>query len=441
MSSGDRTKTSASRPAVTDRGKVVSLLDHLPTFSREGREHLAGALAYRGASSWPGASATPPGTILEAIVELFRLRTDIPLELPLIAALSLVSGWLNSRRVKIDIGIGQESPKLWTLALAGSGSGKSFTVAIVQKFLADREGAPAVPMLENASSAAAFVDNVEQTPRGLWIRDEFGQFLSQINKIQHMEEIKDVLLRAYSGEPIERGTRAKRVRVDDHAISILGITVQDTFEQQIGADSLVDGFAQRFNYIIAASDPTRPITDFPIYFENMDAPEAVDLVARIREGWLRILDREDMSDARLTIDNEARALFKATFRNLFGKARLPRSFYRRTLFSMFSYAAVYHVLTERPGTVIGRESMAHAAHMIGIHLEHGQKLLRGYGLGELEKVVRKAERIRDRLARTGADLQARDLVAGIREIRTAAMARDVMGLMAPLPGPQAVGQA
>ncbi len=85
------------------------------------------------------------------------------------------------------------------------------------------------------------------------LRDEFGQFLSQIQNLRHMEETKDMLLQAYSGSPIQRLTKETQISIRDHAISILGITVGDTFESQIGADSLVDGFAQRFNYIVASA--------------------------------------------------------------------------------------------------------------------------------------------------------------------------------------------
>ena len=369
--------------------------------------------------------------MLEDIIELFRRETDIPLELPLVTTLSLVSGHLNSQGVTVDVGFSLECPKLWTVVLAPSGAGKSFALATVEKMLSGGREQPPVPMLQNAASAAMFVDNVEETPRGLWVRDEFGQFLNQINELQHMEEIKDILLNAYSGRPIERRTRAKSTRIEAHALSILGLSVAETFESQIGAESLVDGFAQRFNYLLADADPARPVTDFPIYFEGRGTPDVQARLTRIESAWRAIIARRDLEGAVFSADEPALAEFKETFRSMYGDAEIPKSFYRRTLFSMFSYAAVYHVLTGTPGTVLTRDSMSLAARMVGLHLDHGRRLLNGYGLSDLEKAIRKAEDLRDRRKAAGREIKPRDLVANIREIHNARMAREIMDLMRP----------
>lgn len=55
-------------------------------------------------------------------------------------------------------------------------------------WLTDIEGNVVVPALATASSAARFVDNIQQVPKCLLVRDEFGQFLRQIQNIPHMEK-------------------------------------------------------------------------------------------------------------------------------------------------------------------------------------------------------------------------------------------------------------
>ncbi|OIQ39451.1 MAG: hypothetical protein BM560_15545 [Roseobacter sp. MedPE-SWde] len=75
------------------------------------------------------------GSFLEEIIELFRRETDIPLEFPLVAALSIVSGYLNALGARYEISGSLYSPKLWTVVLAASGSGKTFATDKVASWL------------------------------------------------------------------------------------------------------------------------------------------------------------------------------------------------------------------------------------------------------------------------------------------------------------------
>lgn len=407
----------------------VSLLDTLPELSIEGQENIKAMLSYKGSPAWAGIKVVPPSSFLEDLIELFRRETDIPLELPLIAAISHVSGFLNAKSAQYEMGGSLHPPRTWTIVLAPSCSGKSFASKTIRQWLSTPDGKPAVPHLSNASSAAKFVANIEDTPKGLWIRDEFGQLLSQIQNMQHMEEIKDILLRAYSGDAIERRTKDTQIEVVDHALSILGITVGETFERQIGADSLVDGFAQRFNYLQAEADPDRPMSDFPIYFENMDAPENRVPFQRMQKSWLDLIDRNDLTEAIFTFEPEALQLFKDSFRNLFRETAIPGSFFRRSMFSVFSYAVLFHVIAGKAGTRIKRDSISCAVRMVTLHLDHAQRILNGYGLSQLEKIIRKAEVLQDKHTTKGIKLKPRDLISNIREIKTAAQARSILDLI------------
>jgi hypothetical protein len=315
-------------------------------------------------------------------------------------------------------------PKLWTVVLAPSGAGKTFTATTISKWLEGPSGEKPVPAINSASSAAKFAENLEQTPRGLLFRDEFGQFLSQIQKLRHMEEIKDILLQAYSGSPIQRLTKENQINIKDHAISILGITVVETFEEQIGADSLVDGFAQRFNYLLSQQDPDRQFVDHPIYFEGLNQPEQSNDLERIKTQWHNIIGRNDLPSAEFDFDAEALELFKEGFRKLFRDEDIPQSFYRRAMFSVFSYAVVFHVLSGRIGTTVDRDAMRMYGSEPGM-----KKLLEGFGLSDLEKTIQKAEKLKARLDAKGEKLTKRRLISGVREIPNAAQAAIILDLI------------
>ncbi|WP_170382200.1 DUF3987 domain-containing protein [Ruegeria atlantica] len=325
---------------------------------------------------------------------------------------------------------GQDHPvKLWSVVLGPSGVGKTLAIDKITEYMTgDRHGQPA-PIIESASSAARFVEDIEAKPRGLFSRDEFGQFLHQIQNIQYMEEIKDVLLRAYSGSPIERKTKETDISISNHAINILGLTVGETFSDQIRAASLVDGFAQRFNYILAPKDPARPTTDFPICFENDDTPEMKKRKDGIRSAWERVVGHPDLFDAVFEFDQEAISFYKNSFKEMFNEEEVPTSFYRRTAFSAFSYAVIFHTLAAKPGLKVEKDSMSLAIRMIGLHLEAARDLLKNYGLSELELTIQKAEKVKANCENSGKKFDNRALVSGVREIKNAAQARGITELM------------
>ncbi|WP_323804356.1 DUF3987 domain-containing protein [Sulfitobacter litoralis] len=360
-------KNAASKGAKQLAPQSPSLLSCLADLTTEGQETVQAFRSYNGSANWDGLKVVPPGSFLEEAIEIFRIGTDIPLELPLMAVLSHVSGYLNALGAKYEISGSEYSPKLWTVVLAPSGSGKTFATDRVERWLTDANGQPAVPALQSASSAAQFVVNIAQVPQGLMVRDEFGQFLNQIQNQRHMEEIKDILLQAYSGGAITRMTKEAQHSIHDHAFSILGITVGETFANQIGAESLVDGFAQRFNFIVADRDPARLTQNFPIYFEDWDAPAIQSRFTRLRADWLAMLSRTEFEGATFRFSSDAVNLFKDSFRTLFDETEIPASFYRRAMFSAFSYATVFHAVAGKSGTVIEPSSMSLAVRMVALN--------------------------------------------------------------------------
>jgi hypothetical protein len=373
---------------------------------------------------WHGKAAVPPASVLDDILTHFERHTDIPLELPFIGWMTYFSGWLCSQDVKIKIAEGQTiSPRLWNIALAPSGSGKTFAVNQIRKDM------KAVPEMENTASAVALIQAIQRTPKGIWFRDEMGQYLKSITTQPHMEKAKDVLLNAYNGDRLEHTTKKEKIEVEDYAFSILGITVFETFLAQVGTEALVDGFAQRFSVIVAQKDAKRPMTDYPLYFDDRKMTrDDKRRKERITKGMKALLGR-DIKGQMLTVSEDAMDIFTAMFQESF-KGQMPESFYRRLMFIMFSYAALYHYLLGHTGNTINNQAMAYASRVVMIHLKDTKTLLQEGGYGELHKLITKCQTWKDAWEEEkGRTAKPRDLIAGVWQIKTISEATAILKVL------------
>ena len=98
---------------------------------------------------------------------------------------------------------------------------------------------------------------------------------------------------------------------------------------------------------------------------------------------------------------------------------MPASFFRRIMWRTFKYALVYHVLLGKAEAVIDAEDVGWAVRVAGLHLADARRLLDGYRLTDLEKVVVKAEAVQARLGRRPTK---RELISDVRGIKNNAMA-------------------
>lgn len=370
---------------------------------------------------WRGMFAVPAGTLLDDVIEQFRSRTNIPLEVPFVTFLHYLAAWLLAQDVRVEVTnlndpqaaartIGMD---FWTVVLAASGAGKTWT----QRELASGLGEVA-PRIGGAVSAAAFIDELDQAPRALWIRDEFLQLLKAIEKPGNpMEEVKDYLLRIYDNEPIQRTTKKYDIRIDEPALSILGFNVDATFVNGMTPESLVDGFAQRFGYIFAQADPGRPWQKYPIWSVNNTA---------WREKWTRMTAG---ILPRYRADESAVGTFNEMFTSLAGD--VEESYFRRVLWRAHKYALLYHIICERGGEeVLTQTDYAWAHRLISMQLADAAKLISATSSSDLGKLVDKAEALRDKYAAQGKTITARALVQNVRGIRNAAEAKFVMDVLA-----------
>ncbi|ARJ67595.1 hypothetical protein WV31_19015 [Magnetospirillum sp. ME-1] len=398
----------------------MSLLDLI----REGRlgpeqtEALRGLMAAKPASgSWRGLPIMPPGSLLERAVGLFERTTDFPLELPAFMVLHMLAAHLLDLGVEIAVAGTRLRPDLWTTLLAPSGAGKTKTATVLGRVMPVR-------LFPETTSSARFIEELAAHNRGLWLQDEWGQVLRRMETQSYAEEMREYLLRVHDGKPLARRTAKGTIEVEEPALVILGTTVLDTFTSIVSAESMLDGFMQRFGIVIGDADPKRTPDKFPIY--RVEEPGNL---APLHAAWQAIAALP--LHPLYTVTAEGETAYETGFGQLFGQHHaIPASFFRRVMWRAFKYAAIYHVLLGKADDRIDAEDVGWAMRVAALHLTDARRLLDGYHLTELEDIVVKAEAYQ---AKIGHRPTKRDLISGVRGIRNNAMAEFVLELMAPLP--------
>ena len=365
---------------------------------------------------WRGLCATPPGSLLETVLTAWTKGTDIPLEIPFFAVLHFLSAHLLRDGITIDFAGQTVKPDLWSVVLASSGSGKTWTTSRLKEATGVENEFP------EPSSAAAFAEILRDNNNSLWIRDEFAQFLKALDQQPHMVEMKGLLLSTYDGERIERTTKTESVIVDDPALVIFGLTVLETCAKNVSTESMLDGFAQRFGYVIAQEDASRPMRSFPIY--RLRAYKE-----KIRHDWEQVI--AGIKHTQYVVAAAGEAGFCQSFDLLLpAREEIPRSFFRRILFRGVRYALLYHLLLGKEGSEIDAEDMGWAGRICGLHIQDAKKLVGNHGLGELEVQCRRAEEVRAACLAEGVPFTARELGRRVNSIKSAAQAKQIMELIA-----------
>jgi hypothetical protein len=214
------------------------------------------------------------------------------------------------------------------------------------------------------------------------------------------------------------------IEIADPALVVLGTTVLETFCDNVSAESMLDGFMQRFGIIIGDADPERPPDRFPLY--RVEEPANL---APLQTAWESIASLPLHEE--YTVTPEAEEEFCRAFRHHFQHHHaIPASFFRRVMWRGFKYAAVYHVLLGKADALIDVEDVGWAMRVALLHLTDARRLLDGYHLTELEAIVVKAETLQ---ARLGRQPTKRELISGVRGLRNNAMAVFVLEIMAPPP--------
>lgn len=365
---------------------------------------------------WRGMLAVPPAGLAAQIVAEFRQKTNIPLEIPFFLLLSIISGMmLKKGTVLKSNSLGSIHPDIWTVVLASSGAGKTYS----QKKITASVDVSGMEFNGNFVSSAAFVDSLNNMPKGLWIRDEFAQFIKQVESGKSpLAEIKDYLLRLYDNSVIERKTKDCVIKIDEPALSILGLTVLETFGDNVSAESMLDGFAQRFSYVIAKSDPARPYKNYPLWKVNSSLFD--------RE-WLKVTSC--IKDVYYVDDDIIEPALSQAFNSLFDE-KVPESFFRRIIWRATKYAMIYHVLRCDNSDHLTAEDFGWSARVLSMHIKDAMWLLGEHNLSDLQRVITATERmIRNHREKRGKMPTMREVVQGVKSIKSVAQAQQIVSLL------------
>jgi len=405
---------------IPGQGSIYDIINN--PVKKEARDTVEAMLTYRPdrAHAWRGLIATPPGSFLESVVHAFAKYTDIPLEIPFFSALHYCAAELLHKNITAEAMGKTLSPDLWTVILAESGSGKTTAAQIIGNSCEVENLFP-----QGVASAAKFVEELSSHNRSLWVRDEFAQLLGAIKNQGYMEELKGILLDLYGNGTIERKTKREHYRIEDAALSILGLTVIGTFAKYMTIEEMVDGFAQRFSYVIADEDPLRPYNSVAWYDEG-------SIKAEISRSWTQRLNLHAIPDGTVYhVKEEGEEAFRTSF-ELCSKqhAALPPSFFRRILFRGMKYALLYHVLLGKTSTEIDAADIGWGARISTIHLQDMMTLSKEHlGFEEFEERVRKAEAWKTRMREQGKPVTARGLISAVRGIKSAYEANSILSLI------------
>jgi hypothetical protein len=408
-----KTATPANKPLATKKQMQLGFGD----LSMEKQEYVAALTRAKKSlkTQWRGMAAVPPASILESILSEFKAKTNIPLEVPFFTFLHYLSAHLLQKGVHLKLGSTQVSMEFWTIVLASSGGGKTFTHQTLKNNLhAD------IPEVNGSAAASArqFIEELQNANgKGLWQRDEFLQFLKAIESGGPLAEMKDYLLRIYDGEKIERKTKDSALLVEKPELSILGFNALQPFIDGINPESLLDGFAQRFGYVLAKEDPDRKYGDYALWEIQGDK-------------WAGMW--ESLSQTILPAyiaDQVAIDAFKSCFKDLIN-GDIPESFYRRILWKAHKYAVIYHIIRgDGRNEKITAEDYGWAARVLHIHLADTAEILSQTNFGELEKLVQQCEKASQKLRDAGKEVTPRTLLQRVKGLQNASTAKFVFEFM------------
>lgn len=362
------------------------------------------------------ASLTPPNSILEHLMHTMARGTNLPLEMPMSVFIAYLSACLVRRGVVIRIPeVGDIAPTIWCVVLASSGCGKSYTQNRIAEFF--RAEDPEIRELTGAASAASMLSSLAaEHGRGLWVRDEYGQFLRMLQRADY-SEYKDYLLRSYDGQPIVRTTKKDGMTQVTPLLSLIGLSVRETWPDMVGAESLVDGLAQRYLYVIAQEDPTRHYKDFPIW--------SVDISS--------ILNKWDFSKIQTltayTPSSDAISQYCDYYRNACS-APISESFIRRITWATHKIALCYHIiLGHHDNPVISSDAYGWATRYIDQRIIDAQTMLMEAGASDLARVVLQAQGVVDRRAARELPTTPRDLISGVSAIKSVSQAEAIARIL------------
>lgn len=336
---------------------------------------------------------SPVNSFLNQIIEVFRTETDFPHQIAFFGTLHYLAGFLLSKEIHIDLDGQKVFPDIWNIILAPSGSGKSAVESFIKKLVSDED----IKKLEEFSTAKAYINELSKIPKGLLVKDEWAQLLKGMETQTYLAELKEYFLKTYDNADISRTTGNDSITAFEPALSIYGSTVDTTFTKYVSQEMLLDGFAQRFNYVFCETrEIKKPLLTHNKFLQDLKLKfkETIDSVHHIKyfmsEGATR----------------EYKKLFQKNLESFEG---VSYSFFRRTHFKTIKYALLYHVLMKKENNIIDEEDIKWADRITYTHFVDLKTLLDMYDEEAVHNVIDRAMELKVRLESKGKIFNAREI--------------------------------
>lgn len=416
-----------ARPKKPQSMQQLSIFDWLK--DEEKREKLRLMLSIKEPKDrWRGQIMLPPGSVAEDVINEFRQKSDIPLEIPFFQLFHLISGYLlyNGVSTTIDGGGLQKviRPDFWTIILATSGGGKTTTWSFMEDMAPDVIKQIQWFEFNGLVSGASFIESLADNNNKLVVRDEFEQFYKRLKNPQGpLAELVEYLLLAYDNRPLSRKKAKKkgetdRVYIDKPAFSFLGMCVGSTFTDSLSLEDVDNGLLARYGLVCAERDPTRNPMNFPWYSVNLKP---------YKDKFCRLLD--GIKFKSYICDDNALEGYATAWREM-ARDDIDMSFYRRILWKAHKYALIYHILTEQGDKEkLTAIDYGWAAKALQIHLLDNIKLLQQHGLSTLQKQYELVNEYCKQQFIAGKPIRASDILRSVRGgWRRVSEVRDLLSL-------------
>lgn len=360
-------------------------------------------------------AVVPANTPLEKVVQVFERETNIPLQIPLMSFLSLISTYLVKNEATVNVKGAIIRPDIWNIVLANSGAGKTYAHSKIAKsaksILGVEANFPAV------AGAGAFIEGLQEHNKSMWFCDEIAQFIGGMEVLgSPTNQCKEYLLKTYDGEKVERKTKKETITIENPQLTILGLNTIESFINKITDESFTDGFSQRFGFVLAQPDTNRAIEDYDWFYEDMIHNELNEAFQEIANVTIH---------KTYELSNEAFQQYRKGFRQLL-RFEISESFYRRLMYRSFKYALIFHIIFGKDNNIIDEEDQGWAMRVIRLHLNDLKQILNLYNFSKIEKIIQRVEVLKKKY---GSSLTVRKILQYEKNIKSVPEAKQILGLI------------
>lgn len=379
------------------------------------------------AIDWDKNKLLPLNSTIEKVVRFIDQATNINNDIPFYTYLSLLSGILLKNNITSIYDNCIYHPCIWTILYAPSSSGKTWCSKQIVGI--DELFKKASFDYSNVISHAAFFELLPEMNKCTVVCDEVvnEMFIPfKLNKHGHEATKKD-LLKIYNHEKVFKKTKDENFESDEMYISFLGYTQHENFRKNHEDVDFINGFFQRFNHVLIKPNKKKAYDEKYYHWKNIDS-ESLSNTFRFKE--LRAINYiKHNYDGQLIVPSDVISYFFGEFGKLWTNNDVEEGFMRRILYTVHSYAILYHVITgniERELTTLDYDyGIELAKHNIaGI-----KELLYMGNMSEIETLCRKVEVFINKQEARNIEVSERTIMQNVRGFKSVAGVRNVLGII------------